>query len=259
MNALFTNDNNVTLSCIEHSFSSLFANRDRNEPLFRKINTYLILQKIISRNIIDLGAWIGDNALPWAKNISDIVYAIDPSSENCFFMRAMCAKNNISNVKIMQVAISNKNETLITATSTIDHCTFVPWKWGEVYSSETPTTHVSATYLDYLYEKNVIKNIGYIHLDVEGMEYEVLQGSSNLIDECRPIVAYEQHLELDNCMVIPAFLREKNYMIFLVDEILPDCRTDCRNFFAFPKEIYSSKLIEDINSHIGYSILLELV
>ena len=39
-----------------------------------------------NKNIIDLGAWIGDNSIPWAKNIDGIVYAIDPSKENCKYI-----------------------------------------------------------------------------------------------------------------------------------------------------------------------------
>ena len=54
--AIFTNDNNVNISLIEHDFSNVFKNRDYHEIIFRRINTFLIKNKIIKNNIIDLGA-----------------------------------------------------------------------------------------------------------------------------------------------------------------------------------------------------------
>ena len=41
-----------------------------------------------------------------------------------------------------------------------------------------------------------IADIGFIHLDVEGMEEKVVQGAKRIIQKNRPIVAYEIHLEL---------------------------------------------------------------
>ena len=101
-----------------------------------------------------------------------------------------------------------------------------------------------------------IKNIGYIHLDVEGMDYKVLVGASNIIDKDRPIITFEQHLEIDDYSLILNFLNKKKYTVFLIDEILPGCRPDCRNSIAFPNEIYSENLINNINHYIGKKILI---
>ena len=57
------------------------------------------------------------------------------------------------------------------------------------------------------FRTKTIENIGYIHLDVEGMEYKILQGSNKLLDECRPIISFEQHLELNK-------LKNKNQLGF---------------------------------------------
>ena len=64
---IFTNDDNVEITLLNHPFSEKFSNRNKHEILFRQINTYLIKNNIILNNIIDLGAWIGDNSIPWAK------------------------------------------------------------------------------------------------------------------------------------------------------------------------------------------------
>lgn len=248
--AIFTNDDNATIELLNHAFSGQFKNRNNHEVLFRRIHTFLIANRIIKKNIIDLGAWIGDNSIPWAKNIQGIVYAIDPSTDNCDFITRTCELNDISNVKVIKSAISNKNEVL-TTNDEIQHCSFVYGNPGT-----NGRTKVSAVSLNYLYQINVIENIGYIHLDVEGMEYKILEGSSEIIERCRPIITFEQHLEIDNYDMIAAYLKHYNYTIFLIDEVLPGCRHDCRNSIAFPNEIYSDVLITNIHNYIGQSILI---
>ena len=119
---IFTNDNSVKIKLIEHNFSSQFAKRDAHEVGFRQISTFFINKGLV-KNIIDLGAWIGDNSIPWAKNISGTVYAIDPSPANQAFIRSMCEKNQIHNLKQIQKVISYKNE-FVSTNDSIDHCSF---------------------------------------------------------------------------------------------------------------------------------------
>jgi FkbM family methyltransferase len=247
---IFTNDNNVNVILPNHNFSNAFSTRDHHEILFRRINTFLINNNIIKNNFIDLGAWIGDNTIPWAKNIDGVIYSIDPSEANCNFIKEICKINDISNVKVIQYAISDKNEILST-NHDINHCSFVQNEVGIDGKNK-----VNAVSLDYLYEQKEIENIGYIHLDVEGMEYRVIIGSNNLIDTNRPIISFEQHLEIDNYDDILIYLNNKKYKVFLINETLPGCRHDCRNSMAFPEEIYSDQLVKDINKYIGFDVLI---
>ena len=279
---IFTNDNNTNVLLIEHPLSQIFAGRDSHEVLFRRMHTYLINQGIIKNNIIDLGAWIGDNTIPWAKSIgaksigtksigtksigtksieaksieaksieakSTTIYAIDPSPENCNFIRQMCIHNQIDNVKVFQTAVSNICETLST-NDDMYHCTFS--------SDETGRNKAEAVSLDHLFLIRDIENIGYIHLDVEGMEYKVLLGSKIIIETYKPIITFEQHLEIDNYNLILDYLTELNYVVFLIDEVLPGCRADCRNSIAFPREIFEPSIVEGIHRHVGREILLPL-
>ena len=149
---IFSNDNNVLISLIDNPKSSIFRTRDNHEALFRKINTYLINNNIIKNNIIDLGSWIGDNSIPWAKNINGIVYAIDPSNFNLEFIRQTCNKNNISNIITLKCAISNKVE-VVSTNDHIDHCSFV----YNNPSSQGVNKFITYT-LDSLYEQKLIEN-----------------------------------------------------------------------------------------------------
>jgi len=247
---IFTNDDNARVLLLPHRFSVNLQRRNEHEIVFRRINTFLIKNKIIKNNIIDLGAWIGDNSIPWAINIDGVVYAIDPSPDNCEFIKRTGELNKLSNIQVIQSAISDINEVLST-NENINHCSFVYGNTGM-----NGINKVYAVSLDYLYSIRTIKNIGYIHLDVEGMEYKILKGSSTLIDECRPIISFEQHLEIDDYNVIVSYLRCKKYVVFLLNEVLPGCRPDCRNSFAFPEEVYSEELIRKIHSFIGNDVLI---
>ena len=246
----FINDNYTVIQLIDHPFTNIFKYRDNHEVLFRRLHSYLIKNKYIKGNIIDLGAWIGDNSIPWAKQIDEIIYAIDPSPENCKFIDDMCKVNKLSKIQIIQSAISDKNEILST-NENLNHCSFVygnPGTEGKL--------KLNAVSLDYLHEQKEITQIGYIHLDVEGMEFRILQGSSHIIDLYQPIITYEQHLELDNIELIRSYLKEKKYTIFLIDEVLLGCRLDCRNFIAFPTTFYKESFVEEIHTFLNKKILL---
>ena len=106
--------------------------------------------------------------------------------------------------------------------------------------------------------QGILKNIGYIHLDVEGYEYNVIKGAKQLIDLYRPIITFEQHLETDDIAGICQLVKEKMYTIYLINEILPGCRPDCRNYLAFPSEMNLDFIQRDLDAYPSLK-LLEIV
>lgn len=220
----FKNDD-VSILLPQHYKSNIFITRDNHEVMFRQIITALIKAKIIKNGIIDAGAWIGDNAIPWAMNIPNgFVYAIDPSPDNISYIKSVIVTNDINNVKTFQIALSDKDEQLNTGES-LDHCSFV---------TSSGSTVVSATTLDKLYKTNNIKNVDFIHLDVEGMEHMVIDGAIEIINDLYPIIAFEQHLATDNFLKLSVQLSKYRYKVYMIDEVLPGCMEDCRNFLAIP-------------------------
>ena len=248
-NIVFTNDDNVIIKLIipNQRISKLFKARDNHEVMFRRIHTYLIKNKIIDGNIIDLGSWIGDNSIPWAMKLSHTIYAIDPSIDNLTYIELMSKANNIKNIKTIQKAISDKNE-IIGTNNNLGHCTF---------SKEGGKNKLESVTLDYLYSQNQIDNIAYIHLDVEGFEFNVIKGATKIIELFNPIISYEQHLQEDNYKELSLYLYDQGYNIYLINEILPGCNPDCRNLLAFPKNINIQ--INKINSIIGENVLLSVL
>lgn len=243
---IFTNDNNININLIDHPSTDIFITRINAEPIFRKITTYLIYNKIINGNIIDSGAWIGDNSIPWALNCpSHIIYAIDPSPNNINYIQKMIKINNIKNLKTIEYALNDKNG-IIGTNDNIDHCSF----------KNGGGTKIESVNLDYLYEEKVIDNISYIHLDVEGLEFNVIKGSEKIIEKFKPIIVFEQHTEIDNYIELSKFLKKYEYDIYIIDEI-SGSRTDCRNFIAFPKYIQID--CEKINSYINKKVLSKVI
>ena len=271
--AHFSNDNGVAIQyTMNHPLAGLFGSRNEHEVMFRRISTYLINNGHVQGNILDLGAWIGDNALPWSVSLlmaqhgqqvsadtaldpNFVVYAIDPSPENCRFMIDNSALNGIENVVVIQRAISDKGEVLST-NEDLTHCTFVSDDSSSTNdSSTTYKNQIEAVSLDDLFFAGELTKIAYIHLDVEGMENRVIAGATSLIELCRPIIAFEQHLEQDPFLELSAHIAEKGYTVYLINEVLPGCRPDCRNFIAFPNDSFDDTIANIINGHLGQDVL----
>jgi len=268
--AHFSNDNGVAIQyTMNHPLAGLFGSRNEHEVMFRRISTYLINNGHVQGNILDLGAWIGDNALPWSMSLlmaqhgsntgirdpNFVVYAIDPSPENCRFMIDNSALNGIENVVVIQRAISDKREVLST-NEDLTHCTFVSDDSSSTNDSSTIyKNQVEAVSLDDLFFAGELAKIAYIHLDVEGMENRVIAGATTLIELCRPIIAFEQHLEQDPFIELSANIAEKGYTVYLIHEVLPGCRPDCRNFIAFPNDSFDDTIANIINGHLGQDVL----
>lgn len=253
--AHFSNDNGVEIKYhMNHRFSELFGSRNEHEVMFRRISTYLINNGHILGNIVDLGAWIGDNALPWSKNMANLdpyplVYAIDPSPDNCQFIQDLASLNNVKNIRVIQKAISDKREVLCT-NDHLTHCSFVSDEDSLIMRNQ-----VKAWPLDDLYNAGEIADVAYIHLDVEGMENRVVAGAEKLINTYKPIIAFEQHLEQDPFLELSEHIAAKGYIVYLINEVLPGCRPDCRNFIAFPKTRFDSNIVEVLNAHLGQDVL----
>ena len=195
--------------------------------------------------VIDVGAHIGDLSITLAlalKNIGRddvIVYAIDPSQEKCNFMKKMSIINSVSNIKILTYGLSDLKKILghsghsgHSENTNNDNINTGGQRW-DIKKEEinlTKTNEEESNIFipaDDLFKNGEIGLIGVYHIDVEGHEIDVLKGSKNLINTCKPILLIENFI--DNSTSIKC--KNKN---------------DCVTLF---------KTIEDINSsykHTGF-------
>lgn len=235
----FINDLNTQIAVPNnHMLYATFIDRIYSEPYFRKIHSYFFANDMISGNVFDAGCWIGDNSIPWSKMTQHLIYAIDPSPRNCSFVQLLAEINNISNISVHNIGLS-RYDTKLSTHHDIDHA---PFEYGT-----KGTNIIDAVAIDNMAEKALIENLACIHLDVEGMECEVILGGMSTINKYSPIISFEQHIETDKYQDIDMILSKSNYQTFMINESLSGCRYDCRNFIAIPKHIFRDSLIEDIN------------
>jgi FkbM family methyltransferase len=209
---------------VTNDLKHIFVLRINAEKKFRTITKLLINNGIIdiNKNIIDLGAWIGDNTIVWSKMINGTVYAIDPSQENIDIIHTLQKLNNINNIITIKKPISNKIEKVEIVGGDINHATF-----------KSSDNGIDTETLDNLYNNNIINNIGFIHLDVEGFEYKVLEASHQIISTFRPIISTESHEGDED---VEPLIKKYGYKKYLINEICGSNPT-CRNIFWIPNEI----------------------
>lgn len=66
-------------------------------------------------------------------------------------------------------------------------------------------------------DDSLIKNVGFIKIDVEGNEYSVLKSLKKILNTDKPIVGFELNSENPNKNQILEFLSENNYKTFMVN------------------------------------------
>ncbi len=165
-----------------------FGPRAITERLFRRIIAKLFRARVLdaSKNIINTGSWIGDNAIPWALMLERLsagnghppgkVIAVDPSKTFVQKMADIASMNSIGNL-CARIGIYSSVERAIHTVSAEHMVVDVRTKKGSEVLNAVP-----------LDSENIV-NVTLLHLDVEGHESEVLTGARKLIMSSRPVVS----------------------------------------------------------------------
>ena len=204
---------------------------DQREVLFRALIAWALKVRVIDprRNFIDVGAANGDSALSWSQLVGGTIYAIDPSAGNIDYLNSVARTNGLTNIDAFVMAIGD-SEGLLYPFSDVNHTYFTEQPMTR-YGAKHP---VGASSFDRLHQVGRIENVGFLHLDVEGMELMALRGSLEMLKADRPIVAFESHITIDDIDAIFAVLHSVGYVIYMINEVTCGGRPDCVNFLAFP-------------------------
>lgn len=170
--------------------------------------------------IIDCGAHIGDGSIPIAdalkqKDRGDItVFALDPSAEKCAYIKEIARINSLDNIEVLQIGLSDKigkyNHKIGNYKKWSNNSGATEWVDASKNEANLDTASILFTMLDNLVQLDIInKPIGYIHLDVKGMELNVLKGAINTIKKYKPILSIEEHDVNNN--TIKEFLESIGY------------------------------------------------
>jgi FkbM family methyltransferase len=225
-----------------------FSLRPNQEALLRKIVYDLFKSGYLDnkKSVVDIGCWIGDNTLVWAQMLDKnaVVHAIDPSINNISFGKELAQVNKISNINWVLGVCAESSGGYLVADGSIDHTAFS-------FSTTPSSGSLLSTTIDEIVAGSDHKDISMIHVDVEGLEENVMRGAESVILKCRPVILYEQHISQDKVRNIIDLLTSWDYRIFMINEVLPGCRLDCRNFIAFDARLPSPK-IPSIEQSMGH-------
>jgi FkbM family methyltransferase len=153
----------------------------RGEPEIRKLKHLVPPGKLA----IDIGANNGVYTF-WLKRYSGRVLAIEPNPQCATILKSSFK----SGVKIINAACSNQSGTaVLTIPSAKGHPNHYRGSIDEAleFTGETLSVQVRTGRLDDM----VSEEIGFIKIDVEGHELDVIKGSMNLLKKYRPVLLIE--------------------------------------------------------------------
>ena len=149
---------------------------------------YLMLNIPKNSAFLDVGAHNGDTVLTLAlyaknNNRDDIRFvAFEPDEVKSNFIKVAADANDL-NIKIYLLAVGEKDRY-------VSRNADMPLHSGAVaYSEKSQNDDVRMINLDSLFDE--LGEVGFLHLDVEGWEAKVLEGSNNILTNYRPIIVAE--------------------------------------------------------------------
>ena len=163
---------------------------------------------------IDIGANIGNHSL-YFSDYYQKVYSFEPSKK-IFNMLSLNSKL-VNNIECFNLGCSNQDKTaLLSSISTNRGGSFIlsEEREGEIEKIEVKPLDITL--------KDLHK-IGLIKIDVEGHEYEVLEGAEKTIKDNMPIILFEQHENdfSDNSSPSIEFLKKVGYKNFAILKKFP--------------------------------------
>ena len=140
--------------------------------------------------MLDIGANIGNHAI-YLSDSFEIIHAFDPNPEVAPLLHQNIAINQIDNIVVHHVGLSDANKTLpfnVNLGGNLGNSGFQQEGTAQSILLEAVRGD------DYLADANV-KNIDFVKIDVEGFELNVLRGLVRTIDHHRPVIAFECHAQ----------------------------------------------------------------
>lgn len=133
-----------------------------------------------SGRVLIVGAHIGTLAIPLARLCKELV-AVEPNPDSNALLRVNLRLNGITNVKVLDVAASDRRGTIemLLSTANSGGAKRVPARANTVYTYDNPrVAQVPAARLDEVLEDH---RFDLIVMDVEGSEYFALQGMPDVL------------------------------------------------------------------------------
>jgi FkbM family methyltransferase len=158
-------------------------------------------EKLKNSTIIDCGAYIGDSAFVFEKELNPKeIICIEPDEKNYEILLENIKLNNLANkIKAIKIAVGNKEiKGNIILNGTIG-----------AYIIETSHGKVQFSTIDNLvFDSLKISNVGLIKMDIEGYELLAMKGASETIKKFKPVLIICLYHKGQDFFEIPKYLKE---------------------------------------------------
>lgn len=157
---------------------------------------------------IDIGAGAGTETIAMSRNVGPLgrVYSVEASPETYKLLQANISDNDLKNVSVFNVAISDNNETERISTVADHHIVNTLFSIGGV--------QVKAVTMDTFIKENNIETIDYLKVNIEGAEKLLIRQFTS-VRKIRHI-AVSCHDFLGKRHQDPAFFTKQEVREFLV-------------------------------------------
>lgn len=159
------------------------------EGIYERRFLRFIDQKLQSkRTMLDIGANIGNHSI-YLSSSFEVIHAFDPNPEAVRRLQQNIAVNEIKNIVVHKVGLSEFKSTLPFMVSTDGNL-----GTSRILDQPTEQSILVETVRgdEYLLDLG-INHIDFIKIDVEGFELDAMKGLVETIERHRPIVAFEYH------------------------------------------------------------------
>ena len=158
------------------------------------------MEYIKNKDIIDAGAFTGDTSLPLSKRTTKNVYAFEPFKDSFEILKKNISDNNIENIIPVNRSLGNINgeRSLFLSGNNVQGITS-----DATLRSYDNEIKVQETTIDTFVEENNLE-VGFITIDVEGAEMDLLEGAINTIKTQKPLLYISMyHKVSDYFNIIP--------------------------------------------------------
>ena len=162
--------------------------------------------KFKNKDIIDVGAYIGDSAIVLSLYTKGNIYSFEPTSEIYDLLQSTLKLNpKCKNIVPVKKGLGAKKENSII--HVFDSGSSINRVFANrEYKKET----IEITTLDDFVKENNLNNIGLIKVDIEGFEQEFLKGAINTIKSQKPTLLLSIYHFADDFFNIKLIIEDLN-------------------------------------------------
>ena len=164
---------------------------------------------------MDIGANVGHHSIFLSKFASQVL-AFEPYPKVNMQFKQQIAHNNISNIQIFEIGLSDRCETLNYYAPTGNNEGIGSFDESSIGKGNTSYGKLELQEGDQVMASDSWKNIKLIKIDVEGFEKKVIKGLTRTIEEERPVIVceitYGQQLSFVSIEELSSYLPQ-NYEI----------------------------------------------